>query len=767
MSYDEEALTYHRFPRPGKVSVVPSKPCVTQRDLALAYTPGVAAPCLRIADTPDDAYQYTNKGNLVAVVSNGTAVLGLGNIGPLAGKPVMEGKGVLFKRFAGVDVFDIELASKDPDEIVRTCEVMAPTFGGINLEDIKAPECFYIEEELQKRLDIPVFHDDQHGTAMISGAALLNALEIIGKRIEDIRVVFSGAGAAGIACARFWESLGVRHENILLCDSQGVVYVGRDDVDPAHPRYNPYKAAFAADTEARSLADALRGADAFAGLSLAGLVTGEMVKTMAKDPIVFALANPEPEITWEEATAARPDVVMATGRSDYPNQVNNVLGFPFIFRGALDVRARAINEEMKVAAARALADLAKEDVPDVVLRAYHLERLQFGREYLIPKPVDPRVLTREAVAVARAAVESGVARQPITDWDAYRDQLEELLGPERETVRRVIHRAQRQPKRVVFGEGDDPKVLRAAQIIVDEGIAKPILLAQPSKVAALAAELGLELPGVEVIEPVDSPDYRRYVERFYGLRWRKGTRMDDAFREMSRRGTFGPMMVHEGAADVFVSGRTRYYPDAIRPMLRVVGDHHQHRTVSATHIAVKSGHHYLLADTSVNIEPTVEQLVEIAENTAELATELGIRPRVAFLSYSMFGSVRAPSADKMRRAAELFAERHPNCEVEGELQADAAVLPALMKEFPDAKLSAHANVLVFPSLDASNIAFRLLGALGDVSLIGPVLSGLELPLYVLQRGATPDDIVNLTAIAVVHAQKRGSSLDCPPPTGTR
>jgi len=757
MSYDEEALTYHRFPRPGKVAVVPTKPCVTQRDLALAYTPGVAAPCLRIADAPDDVYHYTNKGNLVAVVSNGTAVLGLGDIGPLAGKPVMEGKAVLFKRFAGVDVFDIELATTDPDAIIRACELMAPTFGGINLEDIKAPECFYIEEELQRRLDIPVFHDDQHGTALISGAALLNALELIDKRIEDIRVVFSGAGAAGIACARFWESLGVRHDHIVLCDSRGVIHAGREDVDPSNPRYNPYKAAFAARTEARTLADALRDADAFAGLSLAGLVSGAMVESMAKDPIVFALANPEPEITWEEATSARPDVVMATGRSDYPNQVNNVLGFPFIFRGALDVRARGINEEMKVAAARALAELAREDVPDVVLRAYHLERLHFGRDYLIPKPVDPRVLTREATAVARAAVASGVARQPISDWDAYRDHLEELLGPERETVRRVIHRAQRQPKRVVFGEGDDPKVMRASQIIVDEGIARPILLAEPERVAELQAELGLELPGVEVIEPARSPDYRRYVERFHALRWRKGTRMDDAFREMSRRGTFGPMMVHEGAADVFVSGRTRYYPDAIRPMLRVVGDHRRRRTLSATHIAVKNGHHYLLADTSVNIAPTAEQLVEIAENTAELATELGVTPRVAFLSFSNFGSVRAESAQRMRLASERFAEAHPGMEVEGELQADAAVLPGLTQEFPGAALSAPANVLIFPSLDASNIAFRLLGALGGVSLIGPVLSGLDLPLYVLQRGASPDDIVNLVAIAVVHAQRRGAA----------
>jgi len=753
MAYDEEALRYHRYPRPGKTAVVPTKPCMTQRDLSLAYTPGVAVPCLRIAENPDDAYLYTNKGNLVAVVSNGTAVLGLGDIGPLGGKPVMEGKGVLFKRFAGVDVFDLELNARDPEEIIRVCEVLAPTFGGINLEDIKAPECFHIEEELQRRLDIPVFHDDQHGTALISGAALLNATAIIGKRLEDLRVVFSGAGAAGIACARFWVSLGVRRENVMLCDSAGVVHRGRPDVEPGHPRYNPYKAAFAVDTEARTLADALRGADAFAGLSTKGLVTGAMVKSMAEDPIVFAMANPEPEISWEEATEARSDVIMATGRSDYPNQVNNVLGFPFVFRGALDVRARAINEEMKVAAAHALAELAREDVPDNVLDAYHLERLSFGRDYLIPKPVDPRVLTREAMAVARAAVASGVARQPITDWDAYRDQLERLLGPERETIRRLIHQAQRRPKRIVFGEGDDPKVLRAAQIILDEGIARPVLLAEPERVAILAAELGLELAGVEVLEPAQSADYERFAERFYALRWRKGVRREDAYREMSRRGTYGPMMVREGVADVFISGRTRYYPDAIRPMLRVMADRMRRRTLSATHIAIKDGHHFLLADTAVNVDPNVEQLVDIAENTAELARELGMTPRVAFLSFSSFGSVHHPSAEKMREAASRMAALHPECEVEGELQADVAVQCDLLREFPNARLKGPANVLVFPGLDAANIGFRLLSALGEMSFVGPVLSGIELPLYILQRGASPEDIVNLAAIAVVHAQR--------------
>ncbi|MBI4956048.1 MAG: NADP-dependent malic enzyme [Myxococcales bacterium] len=762
MTYEKESLAYHQFPRPGKVSVVPTKPCMSQRDLSLAYTPGVAVPCLHIAERPDDAYLYTSKGNLVGVISNGTAVLGLGDIGPLAGKPVMEGKGVLFKRFAGVDVFDIELDSKDPQEIIRVCEVLAPTFGGINLEDIKAPECFLIEEELKKRLDIPVFHDDQHGTAIISGAALVNAVEISGKRIEDLRVVFSGAGAAGIACARFYEQLGVRHENLIMCDTVGVLWKGREDLEPGHKKYNPYKAYFAQDTKLRTLEDALRGADAFAGVSAKGVVTQDMVRSMAKTPIVFAMANPDPEIGYDEAKAARADVIMATGRSDYPNQVNNVLGFPFIFRGALDVRARAINEPMKIAAARALAELAKEDVPDTVLKAYGVDRLQFGPDYLIPKPVDPRVLTRETVAVAKAAVESGVARLPITDWNAYRDHLEQLLGAERETVRRLIHQAQRHPKRIVFGEGDDPKVLRAVQMILEEGIAKPILLADPDRVAAQKRELGLELAGVEVVEPSKSEHLERFSERYYELRCRKGVRMDEAHREMRRRSTFGPMMVREGEADIYISGRTRYYPEAIRPMLRVMAGHFRRRTLSAAHIAIKNGRHYIMADTSVNIDPTVDEIVDIAENTYELAEVLGIPPRVALLSYASFGSVRSPSSDKMREATDRLAQKHPDWLVDGELQADIAILPELLKEeFPFARIQGGANVLVFPNLDAANICYRALGAIGDVSIVGPVLTGLDLPMYILQRGASPEDILNLAAIAVVHAQR--TRRTAPPP----
>jgi malate dehydrogenase (oxaloacetate-decarboxylating)(NADP+) len=757
MSYDQDSLEYHQHPKPGKLSVVPTKPCLTQRDLALAYTPGVAAPCLAIAAEPDASYQYTNKGNLVAVVSNGTAVLGLGDIGALAGKPVMEGKGVLFKRFAGVDVFDIELGTRDPADIIHACQLMAPTFGGINLEDIRAPECFHIESELQRRLDIPVFHDDQHGTAIISGATLLNALELIGKSIADIKVVFSGAGAAGIACARFYEQLGVRHENVLLCDSKGVLYDGREDLDPGHPRYNPYKAYFSQATEARSLADALRGADAFAGVSVADLVTPEMLSTMADRPIVFAMANPDPEIDFELARQTRADAIIATGRSDYPNQVNNVLGFPFIFRGALDVRARAINEEMKVAAAHALASLAKEDVPDVVLQAYGVERLRFGPDYLIPKPFDPRVLTWEALAVAKAAVDSGVARRPIEDWEGYRDQLERYLGAERETVRRLIHRAQRCPKRIVFAEGEDHKVLRAAQILLDEKIGVPVLLGKASAIEQARCETGLELRGAEVVEPELSPLFDDYVEEYFRLRCRKGVRRDEALREMSTRSHFGPMMVRMGAGEVFISGRTRYYPSAIRPMLRVMSDRTGSRTIAGAHIVVKEGRHYLIADTSVNIEPTVDQLVAIAEQTHGLAIELGMEPRLALLSFSSFGSVRSSSSDRMRAAVEELWAKHPAWSVDGEIQADIAVLPELLADYPFCNLKDGANCLIFPNLDAANIAFRLLRGLGELTLIGPVLTGLDAPMHILQRGASVEDIVHIAAIGATQAQARRSS----------
>ncbi|HEB83760.1 MAG TPA: NADP-dependent malic enzyme [Bacteroidetes bacterium] len=753
MSYEKEALKYHSEPTPGKIAIRATKPCITQRDLSLAYTPGVAVPCLEIEKNPDDVYRYTNKGNLVAVVSNGTAVLGLGNIGPMAGKPVMEGKGVLFKRFAEVDVFDIELNTLDPDEIIRTCELLAPTFGGINLEDIKAPECFYIEQELKKRLDIPVFHDDQHGTAIISGAALLNALEVIGKKIDEVRVVFSGAGAAGIACAKFYIELGVKPENVMMVDSKGVIYEGREDLDPEHPRYNPYKAEMAVRTDARTLEDAISGAHVFAGVSTKDLLSREMVRSMADNPIIFAMANPDPEITYEEAKAAREDVIIATGRSDYPNQVNNVLGFPFIFRGALDVRAKAINEEMKVAAAKALASLAKEDVPDVVLRAYNVDTLQFGPEYLIPKPFDPRVLTWEALAVAKAAVESGVARHEIVDWEAYRDHLERLLGAERETIRRLIHQAQHVPTRIVFADGCDDKVLRASQIILDEKIGTPILLADPKAFEERKARLGLPLNGVEVIKPANAPQFEEYVDLFFHLRNRKGVNRDEARIAMRAGEFFGPMMVREGAADVYISGRTRYYPQMIRPMLQVMSDRLAGRTLCASYLAILDHKQYLLADAAVNVDPTSEQIVEITEAVYELAVSIAIEPRFALLSFSNFGSVRHPRSEKMRRAVEMLWEKHPDWAVDGEVQADIAVSGKMLaEEYPFAKIQGGANVLIFPNLDAANITFRLLEELGGATLVGPILTGLDLPMHILQRGSNTEDIVNIAAIGAVQAQ---------------
>ncbi len=753
MSYDKAALEYHSLPRPGKIEVGSTKPCLTQRDLSLAYTPGVAVPCLEIEKDAEKAYKYTSKGNLVAVVSNGTAVLGLGNIGAVAGKPVMEGKGVLFKRFASVDVFDIELNTQDADEIIKACELLEPTFGGINLEDIKAPECFYIEEELKERLEIPVFHDDQHGTAIISGAALINALELIDKDIEKVKVVMNGAGAAGIACAKFYEELGVIHENVIMCDSKGVLYNGREDLEEDHPRYNKYKAYFAVDTERRSLADALVDADVFAGVSVANVVTKDMVKSMAKDPIIFAMANPDPEITYEDALDARDDVIMATGRSDYPNQVNNVLGFPFIFRGALDVRAKAINEEMKVAAAKALAELAKEDVHDSVLRAYNVDKIQFGKEYLIPKPFDPRVLTREALSVAKAAVETGVARKEITDWDAYHDQLEQLLGAEREIIRGLIHQAQANPRKIVFGEGMDEKVLRAAQIIVDEKIGTPILVGNKAGLEEKINELGLHLDAAEIVEPLESEHFNDYVEKYYSYRCRYGVNKEEAIRDMRQGVFFGSMMVHEGDADVFVSGRTRYYPLVFRPMRKVMADRVAGKILCSVHMLIIDHRPYFLADTAVTLDPTVDQIVEIAENVHNLVTSLGVSPKIALLSYSNFGSVRSASSEKMRKAVEILWEKHPDWPVDGEMQADLAVNPEMMAEdYPFAKIQGDANCLIFPNLESSNATFRLLTRLGKATAVGPMLTGFDLPMHIIQRGSDVDDIVNIAAIGAVQAQ---------------
>jgi malate dehydrogenase (oxaloacetate-decarboxylating)(NADP+) len=747
---DQDALDYHAGPPPGKLAIVATKPCRTQRDLSLAYSPGVAVPCLAIQRDPSLAYKYTSKGNLVAVVTNGTAVLGLGNIGAAAGKPVMEGKGVLFKRFADIDVFDIELATEDPKEVIRACQLLEPTFGGINLEDIKAPECFEIEEELRRTLCIPVFHDDQHGTAIISGAALLNAVELAGKRLDQIKVVINGAGASGIACAHHYLRLGVRPENLILCDSKGVIYKGRKE------GMNRYKEQFARETDARTLADALRGADVFCGLSVANCVTPEMLLSMADNPIVFAMANPDPEIAWELAVATRDDVIMATGRSDYPNQVNNVLGFPFIFRGALDVRATAINEEMKLAATHALATLARQDVPDSVRRAYGVERIEFGRDYIIPKPFDHRVLLWVAPAVARAAMETGVAQLRI-DIDEYREQLERRLGKAHEVIRMMIHKAQREPKRVVLPEGDEAKILRACQILIDEGIARPILLGHRRVIEAKIRDLRLSLDGAQIVDPPEFPRLEEYTNVLYELRQRKGVTLSEASELILNRNVFGAMMVRMGDADAFIAGLTQHYPDTLRPALQVIPLREGVRHVCGMYVLVTPpGQIYFLADTTVNIEPTAEDLAEIAIMTAEAARGFNVEPRVAMLSFSNFGSVRHPLAEKVRRATELVRQRAPDLMVDGEMQADTAVVPRIIEErYPFSFLKGGANVLIFPNLEAGNIAYKLLQRIGGAEAIGPILMGLAKPVHVLQRGDEVDDIVKMTAVAVVDAQETG------------
>lgn len=752
----QEALDYHEQGRKGKIEVSVTKPCATQRDLSLAYTPGVAEPCREIELNPDDAYRYTAKGNLVAVISNGTAVLGLGDIGALAGKPVMEGKGVLFKRFADIDVFDIELDTHDPDEVIRIVRALEPTFGGINLEDIKAPECFYIEEECRRTMKIPVFHDDQHGTAIISGAALLNALEITNKTIDKIKVVFSGAGAAGIACANLYLSLGVKRENVTLVDTKGVVYIGRKE------GMNPYKDKFARNTEARTLADAMKGADVFVGVSSAGIVTKDMIRSMADYPVVFAMANPDPEITYEDARSVRSDLIMATGRSDYPNQVNNVLGFPFIFRGALDVRASCINEDMKKAAVRALASLAKEDVPDSVLSAYGDQHIRFGPEYIIPKPFDPRVLLWEAPAVAQAAMESGVARVPIQDFEAYRDMLEARLGRSRQVMRVFIHKAQRMPKRIVFPEGEEERILRAAQIILDEKIARPILLGSRTLIGEKARELHLDLHEVDIINPSKSEQLESYTSGFYEIRKRKGTTRSDAEAMMKMHKVFASMMVHRGDADALVSGITQHFPDTIRPALQIIKPKPGIRTISGVYMMIFKNQTFFISDPIINIEPGAEQLAEIAILAAETARSYDFEPRVAMLSFSSFGSTRHPLTDKVRQAAEIVRKRAPWIPVEGEVQADIAVTPELLNRlYPFNELKGGANVLVFPDLTSANLAYKLLGKLGGATAVGPLLKGISKPVYLLQMSSEVNDIVNMTAMAVTEAQEQDFPVRAP------
>jgi malate dehydrogenase (oxaloacetate-decarboxylating)(NADP+) len=745
----QQTLDYHFGERPGKIEVIPSKPCRTQRDLSLAYTPGVAIPCLEIAKNPRDAFKYTARGNLVAVISNGTAVLGLGDIGALAGKPVMEGKGVLFKRFADVDVFDLEVNSHNPDEVIKLCQLLEPTFGGINLEDIKAPECFYIEETLKKTMKIPVFHDDQHGTAIISGAALLNALEVVGKAIDEVKVVFNGAGASGIACAEHYVRLGVKRENITLCDTKGVVYAGRT------AGMNSYKERFAKKTPLRTLAEAMQGADVFVGCSVKGAVNADMVRSMGPRPIVFAMANPDPEITYEEAKSSRSDVIIATGRSDYPNQVNNVLGFPFIFRGALDVRATAINEEMKLAATRALAALAKEDVPDSVCRAYGVERLKFGPEYLIPKPFDPRVLLWEAVAVAKAAMESGVAQEPV-DLELYREQLERRLGKAQEVARMMVHKAQASPKSVVFPEGDHEKILRACHTLVEENIAVPILLGNAAIIRRNIAQLGLALVGVQIVDPVDSPVREQYIQELFRLRQRRGVTLSEARQLIANRSIFASMMLHMGDADALVSGVSQHFPETIRPALQIVRVREGLHKVSGCYAMItRKGEIYFLADTSVNIEPTAEDLVEIALCTAQTARRFDIEPRVALLSFSSFGSTDHPQCAKVRRAVEMLRRADPTLTVDGELMADDAVSSELEQRYPFTHLKGGANVLIFPDLASANIAYKLLSKIGGGETLGPILMGMRKPVHLLSRGAEVEEIVNVTAIAVVDAQESG------------
>jgi malate dehydrogenase (oxaloacetate-decarboxylating)(NADP+) len=745
----QDALDYHSSPRPGKIAVVPTKPLSNQRDLSLAYSPGVAEPCLEIQRDPEEAYRYTARGNLVAVVTNGTAVLGLGNIGALAGKPVMEGKGNLFKQFADIDVFDLEVNSESPADVIRFCQLLEPSVGGINLEDIRAPDCFEIEETLRKTMRIPVFHDDQHGTAIISGAALINALEVVGKTVDDVRVVFSGAGASAIATAMHYERLGVRRERIVMCDTEGVIYEGRT------VKMDPYKARFASATRARTLAEALVGADVFVGLSAAGALKQEMVVPMARDPIIFALANPTPEILPEEVMAVRTDAIVATGRSDYPNQVNNVLGFPFIFRGALDARATEVNEEMKMAATRALAMLAREAVPESVARRYGLKEVTFGRDYLIPFPFDPRVLLWIAPAVAWAAVASGVAKEFI-DVDTYRETLEARLGRARGILRGIINRAVSDPRRVVLAEGEDRSTIRAARILADDGIAVPILLGNRERIRAKAESEHISLDDIELEDPAEaSPRREEFATYLWKRRQRKGMSLAEASRRLYNPNYYGCVMVGTGAADAMLSGRTTTYPETLRPALEVIGAHSKAGLVSGMYMLVFERRIVFCADTTVNYQPNSEQLAQIGYSAARIVRTLGEVPRVAMLSFSNFGSVRGEESSRVARAVELLRERDPNLMVDGEMQADTAVDAATLTEsYPFSSLKEPANVLIFPNLSAGNIAYKLLHHLGGATAIGPILVGMAKPVHVLEQGADVQDIVNMAAVAVMDAQDR-------------
>jgi malate dehydrogenase (oxaloacetate-decarboxylating)(NADP+) len=751
----EDALEYHEKGRPGKIEVIPTKETKTQRDLALAYSPGVAEPCLEIHNNVENVYKYTAKGNLVAVISNGTAVLGLGDIGPEASKPVMEGKGILFKIFADIDVFDIELNAKSVDEFVQVVKALEPTFGGINLEDIKAPECFAIEKRLKEELNIPIMHDDQHGTAIISGAALLNALELVGKNIANVKFVVSGAGASAISCCKIYIALGARVENIYMFDSKGLITSSRKDLDE-------HKEQFAKNVPEMSLAAAIKGADIFIGLSKGNILTQEMVQSMADKPIVFALANPDPEIPYEKAVSARPDIIMATGRSDYPNQVNNVLGFPFIFRGALDVRATAINEEMKLAAVKALAALAKEPVPDIVSAAYDETTMRFGPTYIIPKPIDPRLLVKVSPAIAKAAMDSGVARQPIKDWDAYEAALYRRLGSDDNILRFILNKAKQNPKRVVFADSENIKILKAAQVAKDEGLAIPILLGNEKKILDMIKENGLQLPNVTIIDPKnDNTEKKRceYGDLFFEKRKRRGFNMYEARKIMRERPYFGTMMVETGEADAFISGLTRQYPDTLRPALEIIGMEENAKRVAGMYIMLTRKGPLFFADTTVNFNPTEEELVDITLMTARTVEHFNIKPKVAMLSYSNFGSSSSPEAILVRNAVAKIKERKPDLVIDGEIQAGLAFNKDLLREnYPFTELMDESpNVLIFPNLAAGNIAYHLLQEVGGAEAVGPILLGMRKPVHVLQLGSSVRQIVNMIAIAVVDAQAKAAS----------
>ncbi len=745
--YEKEALRYHREPRPGKTEVVPTKPFFSQADLSLAYTPGVAAPCLEIKADAERSFDYTNRSNLIAVITNGTAVLGLGGIGPLAGKPVMEGKAVLFKRFANIDVFDLEVNTTDPDEFIRTVKLLEPTFGGINLEDIKAPDCFYIEEQLQARMSIPVFHDDQHGTAIISAAAMLNAAELTGRRLDTLRVVINGAGAAAIASARLYVQLGIRKENLILVDTKGIIYQGRAQ------GMNPYKAEFACATEGRTLADAAEGADMLVGLSVKGAFTPELLARMRAKPIVFALANPDAEIDYDEAKAARPDAIVATGRSDYPNQVNNVLGFPYIFRGALDVRATAITEAMKVAAVHALAALAREDVPDEVIRAYGGKPIHFGPAYIIPKPLDSRVLLKVVPAVAAAALQSGVARLQPPETSAYVQRLEASLGPERELMRKIMIRAQQNPLRIVLPEGNHPVIIRAAHQAFREGIAHPVLLGNPQEIKDTADNLQISLEGLEILDQQHNPYLDDFVGKLYHLRQRKGWSLTETRRQLQNRYVFGAMLVREGLVDGQVHGIAQSYPNAIRPVLQVIEKRPDVSKVSGLYLMISKNRTLLFADATVNIRPSAEELAEIAVLASEMAEFFDMQPRVAMISFSNFGSTRHAEIDKVTAAVQIARNRRPDLTIDGELQADTAIQGSILRQmYPFNRLGHAANVLIFPDLISGNVAYKLVDNLGGAKAVGPLLMGLSKTFNVLQRNTDMENVVNVIAITVAQAQ---------------